>query len=86
MKMRGKPNLDPMAFIEGSGIKEKPVAIIEAPVVAHTPSARMTKTIRLASDLDGLLKDAAHARTKASGQRVSESDIIDEALRKYLSK
>jgi hypothetical protein len=85
MKMRGKPNLDPMAFIEGSGIKEKPVTIVEA-AVTQTPSARMTKTIRLASDLDGLLKDEAHARTKASGQRVSESDIIDEALRKYLSK
>jgi hypothetical protein len=85
MKMRGKPNLDPMAFIEGSGIKEKPAAIVEA-AVTQTPSARMTKTIRLASDLDGLLKDEAHARTKASGQRVSESDIIDEALRKYLSK
>ena len=85
MKMRGKPNLDPMAFIEGSGIKEKSAPTGEA-VVAQTTSARMTKTIRLASDLDGLLKDEAHARSKASGQRVSESDIIDEALRKYLSK
>ena len=85
MKMRGKPTLDPIAFIEGSGMKEKPVAIIDTATV-RAPSIRMTKTIRLASDLDGLLKDEAHARTKASGQRVSESDIIDEALRKYLSK
>jgi hypothetical protein len=84
MKMRGKPNLDPMAFIEGSGIKEKPATVaVEATKAA---SARMTKTIRLASDLDSILKDEAHLRTKATGQRVSESDIIDEALRKYLIK
>lgn len=84
MKMRGKPNLDPMAFIEGSGIKEKPVAV--AIETTKSSSARMTKTIRLASDLDSILKDEAHSRTKATGQRVSESDIIDEALRKYLIK
>jgi hypothetical protein len=75
--MRGKPNIN--EFLDGSLTRETRVA--EAP---RTP-ARMTKTIRLATDLDAALKEEAYTRSRTSGQRITESDIIEEALRKYFS-
>jgi hypothetical protein len=84
MTIRGKPNVE--AFLDGSAAKEKSV---KTPKTTHSEltrtTARMTKTIRLASDLDGLLKERAYIRSRDSGQRITESDIIDEALRKYFN-
>jgi hypothetical protein len=84
MTIRGKPDVD--AFLDGSTAKEQPVKTPK-PAQSESPrtTARMTKTIRLASDLDGLLKEQAYIRSRDSGQRIAESDIIDEALRKYFS-
>jgi hypothetical protein len=48
-------------------------------------SSRITKTIRIAVDLDTALKETTHARWKETGKKVSESDLIDDALRKYLN-
>lgn len=75
--MRPKPNIQD--FLGGANAVEKP-----ATVASPNARARMTKTIRLGTDVESALKDRAYERTKASGQRVTESDIIDEALRKYL--
>ena len=49
------------------------------------PPPRITKTIRLATDLEKAIKKAAHSRWEETGRKVSESDIVDEALRKYLN-
>jgi hypothetical protein len=45
---------------------------------------RMTKTIRLAKTLDRHLKTEAYRRTMLEGKRVTESDVIEEALKKHL--
>lgn len=83
MTIRGKPSLN--EFLDGSTAKEKTPSQSKAPK-ADAPRARMTKTIRLAADLDEMLKEQAYLRTRERGQRITESDLIDEALRMYFSK
>lgn len=81
MTIRGKPSLDD--FLDGA----KAQATAKAkPTKADTSRSRMTKTIRLAADLDEMLKEQAYLRTREQGQRVTESDIIEDALRIYFSK
>jgi hypothetical protein len=77
--MKSKPDIS--SFLDGATakIKEPP-----RPDPA-TGSARITKTIRLAADLNDALRDAAYKRTRSTGRRVAESDLIEEALRKYFS-
>lgn len=81
MTIRGKPSLDD--FLDGA--KEKPKGQ-QKTAKADAPRQRMTKTIRLATDLDEKLKEVAYLRTRELGQRITESDLIDEALRMYFSK
>ncbi len=78
--MKGKPNIH--EFL-GSAPADKPGSNPEP--AQMQPSPRITKTIRIAVDLDAALKETAYARWKASGKKISESDLIDEALRKYLN-
>ncbi len=47
---------------------------------------KITKTIRMTKSLERRLKEEAHHRTMAKGRRVTESDLIEEALLKYLNK
>lgn len=47
-------------------------------------SERITKTIRIAKALEMRLKTEAYQRTIAGGARVTESDLIEEALLKFL--
>jgi len=78
MTIKGKPkNLD--SFL--SGPAEQNTTGSSGPRSAQ----RITKTIRISPDVEAALKDAAYTQTKASGQRVTESDLIDEALKKYLN-
>lgn len=46
-------------------------------------SARENKTIRLRVAFEARIKGEAYRRTIAEGRRVTESDIIDEALEAY---
>jgi hypothetical protein len=73
--MKGKPDIS--AFLDG--------AKKESTATKPRPAGRITKTIRLAPDLEQALKDVAYERSKAISQRVTESDVIDEALRKYFN-
>lgn len=78
--MKSKPNIHEFlggATVDKTGSNPEPVPT--------QPSPRITKTIRIAGDLDAALKETAHARWKETGKKVSESDLIDEALRKYLN-
>lgn len=79
MTIRGKPSLDD--FLDGAKEKTPP-----KPAKTDAPRQRMTKTIRLATDLDEVLKEQAYLRSRERGQRITESDLIDEALRMYFSK
>lgn len=89
--MKKKPDLtefvaskDPKDFMEGGAVAatEKPAQLAAA---SSVESKRITKTIRLRQDVELRLKDEAYLCTKAKGKRVTESDLIEEALIKYLN-
>lgn len=54
-----------------------------ATVLEGKASARENKTIRLRVAFEARIKGEAYRRTIAEGRRVTESDIIDEALEAY---
>lgn len=81
--MKKKPDVS--SFLAGGS-----AAAAEQPTAAPAPAPmaepkRMTKTIRLRLDLESRLKDEAYERTKAEGRRVTESDLIEQALCKYFN-
>ena len=77
--MKGKP--DVMAAQADQFLRNGQAAAAEAPA---TEPVRITKTIRMDRALDLALKRAALDRTVASGARVTESDLIDQAIKQYL--
>jgi hypothetical protein len=77
--MKSKPkNLD--SFLNGSA-EQNAVTVS----LGKRPAQRITKTIRISHEIEAALKDAAYSRSKESGQRVTESDLIDDALKKYFN-
>lgn len=94
--MKGKPDVH--AFIAGgdaldakkpattrkSPPKKKPEA--EEIPAAMSGEEKITKTFRLTRAMEIRLKEAAFRRSVAAGKRVTESDIIESALNKYLNK
>ena len=76
--MKAKPNIQD--FLNAGNTAEQPTK----PAPAQASKSRINKTLRLSQDVEAALKEQAYQRTKASGQRVTESDIVDEALRQYL--
>lgn len=79
--MKAKPNLENFLAGGAAAAAENPAPVnIGAPVSAVVPESRRTKTIRLSPALDVFLKEEAFRRTMASGKRVNESDLIEEAL------
>lgn len=79
--MKAKPNLESYLAGGAAAAAEKTAP---APVAPAAPSeSRRTKTIRLSPALDMFLKEEAFRRTMASGKRVNESDLIEEALAGY---
>lgn len=84
----GAPPKDPNAFLEGGAAaaaekREQPTQAAQAS--APSEGAKITKTIRMLRSMDLRLKDEAHRRTMAEGKRVTESDLIEQALLKYLN-
>lgn len=83
--MKKKPDVSSFLAGGSAAAAEQPAA---APAPTPAPVAetkRMTKTIRLRLDLESRLKDEAYERTKAEGRRVTESDLIEQALCKYFN-
>jgi len=79
--MKAKPNLE--NFLAGGVAAAAETPAAPAPMPAHVHESRRTKTIRLSPALDVFLKEEAFKRTMASGKRVNESDLIEEALARY---
>jgi hypothetical protein len=75
--VKAKPNIQDF-LNAGNPENQKATAPVQA------SKGRINKTLRLSQDVEIALKERAYQRTKASGQRVTESDIVDEALRNYL--
>ena len=93
--MRGKPDLsklgspkkDVNAFLDGAGADqaEKPTAGDSKPdtaVVATQPKEQ--KAFRLPVDLIVALRREAFERTEKTGTRVTETELVEDALRTYL--
>lgn len=79
--MKGKPNLDNFLAGGAAAAAEQPASgtpAVEA--VSVLVEQRRTKSIRIAPALDLFIKEEAFRRTMASGKRVNESDLIEEAL------
>lgn len=83
--MKAKPDLD--AFRSGGSEGALETAARQDPVPARKPvpsgSERANKTIRLRKDLETRLKEDSHRRSMSENTRVTESDIIEEALAQY---
>jgi hypothetical protein len=77
--MRGKPDISAEQFLRAGQ-----VASGEGSTGAAAAPARITKTIRIDRALDLAVKRTALERQAASGARVTESDLIEAALRHYL--
>lgn len=80
--MKGKPDIG--KFLDGAS--EGQIAAPKEEMSSVAESAKITKTIRLAKSTEILLKNEAHNRSMASGRRVTESDIINNAILQYLNK
>lgn len=91
---------DPTAFLEG-GEADKAENRQKAPAVVVAESApiapldedisaprrgRVQKIFNFPEDLADRLRDEAQARTREKGRRVTEKDIVVEALEKLLTK
>ena len=80
--MKAKPNLDNYLAGGAAAAAEKSTP---APAPATVIEQRRTKSIRIVPVLDMFLKEEAFRRTMASGRRVNESDLIEEALAGYFN-
>lgn len=79
--MKGKPNLDNFLAGGAAAAAERPASGTSGMGPTSVLVAqRRTKSIRIDPALDLFLKEQAFRRTMASGKRVSESDLIEEAL------
>ena len=81
--MKKKPSLDEFRSGGGESAAGKTDA---AAAPAASGSERTNKTIRIRKAFDAKLKEDAYHRSVAEGRRVTESDIIDEALEKHFAR
>ncbi len=89
--MKKKPDIsgfnapkNPNEFLEGgaAAAADKPARPAVTPLIE---AKRITKTIRMREDVELRLKEEAYLCSKAKGKRVTESDLIEQALLKYLN-
>ena len=78
--MKAKPNIENFLAGGAAAATEQPKPAKAPAPVAIIPEQRRTKSIRISPALDMFLKEEAFKRTMASGKRVNESDLIEEAL------
>ncbi len=81
--MKAKPNLENFLAGGAAAAAENPAPAPVSVPTAAVNEQRRTKSIRIVPALDMFLKEEAFRRTMASGKRVNESDLIEEALAGY---
>ena len=79
--MKKKPDLD--AFREGSS--ENLTKTTKEHVIKTPTNERHTKTIRLSKAIEMQIKSIVFHRTM-NGEKITESDVIEEALTSYINK
>jgi hypothetical protein len=92
MTIKGKPDID--AFLDGGAVDTAHKATSrkrtkkEEPVLPQRPARvyREQKIFRLPIDLIDELRDQAYERSKASGTRVTETSLVEEALKAFFKK
>lgn len=83
--MKSKPSLDEFRNGGGEGPADTPRGGAASAVAAPVVPERENKTIRIRKAYGGKLREEAYHRTMAENRRVTESDIIDEALEQYFA-
>ena len=81
MTIKGKPNVD--AFLDGGAAVELPPAAKKKAAAAPAAPKRQ-KLVELPEPVFEALKDRAYEEYKRTGKRVTETQIIIDALSKYL--
>jgi hypothetical protein len=84
MTIKGKPNVDD--FLDGGAAAEAPpVAKKKAAAAPAAPAGpKRQKLVELPEPVFEALKDRAYEEYKRTGKRVTETQIIIDALSKYL--
>lgn len=101
-RMKGKPDFDEAegkpgfdAFRSGGGPElpsptPLPAAAAPTPIVQVAADdgdrRRENKTVRMRVSFSKKLREQAFHRSVAEGRKVSESDVLDDALAEYFSK
>lgn len=95
MAMKGKPNLagfdasqnpDAAAFIGGGSATIADAHSVTVPATFMPANDRVNKTIRISKALENKLKREALKRSEKTGSRISESDLIEQALLAFFNK
>lgn len=82
--MKVKPDVaggELAAFVQKGALAQ---AAADGLIAASAPVQRITKTIRIDPAVDVVLKETVFSHWKNTGVRITESDIIDLAVRQYL--
>lgn len=82
MTIKGKPNLD--AFLDGGAAVELPPAAKKSAAAAPPAGPKRQKLVELPEPVFEALKDRAYQEYKRTGKRVTETQIIIDALSQYL--
>ena len=93
MSMKPKPDTrafakdrDVSAFLDGAQESPKPLAkpteTNQPPPVVRQP--KVTKIFNLSLDLVEALRTEAYNRSRETGRRVTETELVDQALRQLL--
>ena len=89
-----KPNKDPSDFLEGGaadaadrmGTPQPAAAVSQAPIVLPAVAVkahREQKIFRLPLDLIAFLKRESYERSVKTGSRVTETELVEQALRAF---
>lgn len=94
MSMRKKPDTraflapkDPSAFLDGVSAEqpEKTSSTTASATPARSGQPKLTKIFNLTPELVQALKREAFERSMQEGRRVTETELVDTALRQYLN-
>lgn len=84
-----QPKKDPSLFLDGGALdqadkKQQSSTTEQVFPVSETRTYREQKVFRLSLDLINLLKREAFERSTKKGSRVTETELVEAALRAYL--